>query len=92
MNLSGKIGIQDVLRIYPGLFLRTVPLPVDQILQDASSTPGVKKFSHLVRFLSLDLDGLGTLLMGPPLSLLSRGHSGLEQRYMKSGRDAIGVR
>ncbi len=86
VKLCGKIRIQDVLRIYPRLFLRTIPLPVNEILKEPASASGVQDGSHLIGLLAIDDHGGGALhggLLLVPLS--SRSTGGLEQGDMKGG-------
>ncbi len=66
VKLCGKIRIQDVLRIYPRLFLRTIPLPVNEILKEPASASGVQDGSHLIGLLAIDDHGGGCSPRRPP--------------------------
>lgn len=78
--------VQVQISIHPRLFLQTIPLPVNKILEYSSPVSGVEQLSHLIGLLALHNDGQGNLDIGCLLSLHSGTNSGLQQGDMKSER------
>ncbi len=80
VKVSGKWWIKNVLGINLGPFLRPVPLPVDNILQNSSPAPRVKNLLNLIWLLTVD-ESRSSALLGAPAALSEETWKVGEIRY-----------
>ncbi len=80
VKVSGKWWIKNVLGINLGPFLRPVPLPVDNILQNSSPAPRVKNLLNLIWLLTVD-KSRSSALLGAPAALSEETWKVGEIRY-----------
>ncbi len=57
MEIIRERGVQDVWGIDPGPLLRSVPLPVDEVLQHPASASRIQDLPDSVRLLAIHHDG-----------------------------------
>ncbi len=62
LKVSGKWWVKNVLGIDPGPYLRSVPIPVEEILQNSSPAPRVKNLLNLICLLAVDDEARGTMV------------------------------
>ena len=76
MKLLCECGVEDISSSDPRTLLRSVPLPIGQILESATPAPGVKQLVHSIRLLAVHQNRRGILQSGSLLRLSSRTTSG----------------
>lgn len=48
VKLFWECGVEDISSLGPGPLLRSVPLPINQILEGVTPVPGVKQLVHSI--------------------------------------------